>query len=151
MIGRRETTGRHHFGQVSAASEAASGLLSFPGPITILAHRRSEVRGDTPTMNPSVVRQSLRFIVLLGFLAPPLAAQDRYAELERVITAELAETKTPGAILAVMQNDKIVYAKGFGVANAETGHPLTPDAIFPVASMTKMYVAAALVALAEEG
>lgn len=44
-----------------------------------------------------------------------------------------------------------MYLKAFGVANVETGQPLTPDITFPLASMTKMYTATALVSLADEG
>jgi CubicO group peptidase (beta-lactamase class C family) len=45
----------------------------------------------------------------------------------------------------------VVFAKGLGVANVETGAPVTPDVLFHAGSLTKMFTAAALVALAEEG
>jgi CubicO group peptidase (beta-lactamase class C family) len=50
-----------------------------------------------------------------------------------------------------VQGDRIIYAKGFGVANVETGQAVGPEMLFRVGSMTKMYTAAALVQLAEEG
>jgi CubicO group peptidase (beta-lactamase class C family) len=101
-----------------------------------------------PQFNARLLGLALIFI----FSALPLAAQQpRYAELERVVLAELEETKTPGAIVAIVQGETIVYQKGFGVSNMETAQPVAPEMLFRIGSMTKMYTAAALVSLAEEG
>jgi CubicO group peptidase (beta-lactamase class C family) len=99
---------------------------------------------------PIVVRWSIA-LALVALFVPAFSAQDRFADLERITTAELAETQTPGAIVAVVQDDKVVYAKGIGIASVETGQPMTADMVFPIASMTKMYTATTLVSLAEEG
>ncbi|MBI4519774.1 MAG: beta-lactamase family protein [Gemmatimonadetes bacterium] len=45
----------------------------------------------------------------------------------------------------------MVLARGFGVANVETGAPVTPDMLFRLGSTTKMFTAAAVVSLAVEG
>lgn len=100
---------------------------------------------------PRHARRARPFLLLCLLVVPRLAAEDRFANLARVVTAELDETKTPGAIVAVVQDGKVVFAKGFGVANVETGQSIAPDMTFPLASMTKMYTATALVSLAEEG
>lgn len=90
--------------------------------------------------------------VVIAWLALPLAAQQpRFAELDAVIQAELEQTKTPGAVVAIVQGDRLIYNKGFGVANAESKQPVTPDMLFHIGSMTKMYTAATLLTLAEEG
>jgi CubicO group peptidase (beta-lactamase class C family) len=91
-------------------------------------------------------------LILFFFSTLPIAAQQqRFAELERMVLAELEETKTPGAIVAIVQGETIVYQKGFGVSNMETAQPVAPEMLFRIGSMTKMYTAAALVSLAEEG
>lgn len=74
-----------------------------------------------------------------------------FDELEATVNEELKETNTPGAALAVIVGDQVVFAKGFGVSNVETRTPVTPDTLFRIASTTKMLTAAALVALAEQG
>ena len=102
--------------------------------------------------SPFIARlMGLTLIISLLLAAPSAAQQSRYAELERVVQAELEETKTPGAVVAIVQGDSIVYQKGFGVSNVETAQPVTPEMLFRIGSMTKMYTAAALVSLAEEG
>ncbi|MDX6693687.1 MAG: hypothetical protein QOF02_1290 [Blastocatellia bacterium] len=74
-----------------------------------------------------------------------------FGELEKVLLAELKETRTPGAAIAIVSGDRIIYAKGFGVANIETNAPVTTEMLFRIASVTKMFTATALVTMAEQG
>lgn len=77
-------------------------------------------------------------------------AQD-FTPLEKVIADEMTATKTPGASFAVVSGDKIIYAKGFGKTSVEGGSDVTAETLFRMGSTTKMFTAAALVALAEQG
>lgn len=90
----------------------------------------------------------------LAALPTPIHAQQKEidaGELERTALAELTETKTPGAAVVVVSGDRVVFAKGFGVANIETGVPVTPDTLFRIGTITAIFTAAALVSLADEG
>ncbi|HYJ45080.1 MAG TPA: serine hydrolase domain-containing protein [Pyrinomonadaceae bacterium] len=73
------------------------------------------------------------------------------AELERVVNAELKETNTPGAAVTVIRGGRVIFAKGFGVSNIETGAPVSTDMLFRLGSTTKMFTGAAMVTLAEQG
>ncbi len=86
-----------------------------------------------------------------GFPASQAQQASPFSELEKVIVDELKATNTPGASLAIVRGDQVVYAKGFGTSNIETGAPVTPDMLFRLGSTTKMFTAAALVMLAEHG
>src|SRR4030095_10025862 len=96
-------------------------------------------------------------LMLLSVLLPSASlvlAQPQtvdFTQLEKVALEELKETNTPGAAVAVVSGDRLVFAKGFGVANIETGAPVTPDTLFRIGSVTKMFTAAVLVTLAENG
>jgi CubicO group peptidase (beta-lactamase class C family) len=85
----------------------------------------------------------------------PSAAFDqknpKFDELERVVLEELKATGTPGAAVAVVSGDRVIFAKGFGVSSVETGAPVTTDMLFRIGSTTKMFTGAALVALADKG
>jgi CubicO group peptidase (beta-lactamase class C family) len=74
-----------------------------------------------------------------------------FGELEKSLLQALKKTKTPGAAVAVVSGDNLIFAKGYGVSNVETGTPVTPDMLFRIGSLTKMITAAVLVSLAEEG
>ena len=71
-----------------------------------------------------------------------------FTELEKTIEAELQSAKTPGASFAIVSGDKVIFAKGFGVTNSESGNPITSETLFRMGSTTKMFTAAALVHLA---
>jgi CubicO group peptidase (beta-lactamase class C family) len=74
-----------------------------------------------------------------------------YNALDAVIAAELKDKHTPGAVVAVISDNKVVYAKAFGLANVETQAPMDRDMLFRIGSTTKMFTAAALVRLSEAG
>lgn len=93
--------------------------------------------------------------VLLCFVAfQATAAPNRsvnFAELERAIEAELKENRTPGASVAVISGDRVLFVKGFGATSSEGGAPVTPETLFRLGSTTKMLTAAALLTLADAG
>ncbi|HEX8247450.1 MAG TPA: serine hydrolase [Pyrinomonadaceae bacterium] len=96
--------------------------------------------------------QTAMIACLIILNALPAAAQNiDFKKLESVVNAELAETNTPGAALAVVQGERVVFAKGFGAANVETGEPVTAEMLFRIGSMTKTFTALALLGLVEEG
>jgi CubicO group peptidase (beta-lactamase class C family) len=74
-----------------------------------------------------------------------------FDQIKKTALEELRETKTPGAAIAIVSGERIVFAEGFGVANVETNVPVTPETLFAIASVTKMFTATALVTMAEQG
>lgn len=96
---------------------------------------------------------NLKLSLLLLLLPASLRAQaiPDLTPLERTALEELAATGTPGAAVAVVSGDRIVFSKGLGLANVETGAPVTPETVFHVGSLTKVLTAAAVVAEAEGG
>jgi CubicO group peptidase (beta-lactamase class C family) len=95
------------------------------------------------------------FTVLLLLLAATPAARAKdsidFTPIESVAKAEMEETKVPGAVIVVVRGDRVVYARGFGLATVEGTEPPTPDHLFRAGSTTKMFVGAALAKLAEAG
>jgi CubicO group peptidase (beta-lactamase class C family) len=64
----------------------------------------------------------------------------------------LWDTKdSPGASIAVVQNDQIVFSKGYGLANLEYDIPIETNSIFHIASISKQVTAFAILLLEEEG
>jgi CubicO group peptidase (beta-lactamase class C family) len=90
--------------------------------------------------------------LLLLLLAPAElnAKPTDFTELEKLVPEELKERNTPGAVIAIVSGDRVVYQKAFGVANIETGAPMLPEMLFRLGSTTKMFTAAALVSLSEQ-
>jgi CubicO group peptidase (beta-lactamase class C family) len=83
---------------------------------------------------------------------PSLCEADRAAfdAIVERMRGEMADQGVPGAAIAIVCQGEIVYASGIGVTR-EGGEPVTVDTRFQLASISKMFTAAAAVALAEDG
>lgn len=105
------------------------------------------------TLFSSRVLTSCVLTLLISFpaSAPGFAQSPDFGDFERTILAELRETKTPGAAVVALKDGRVVFAKGFGAASAETNAPVTTETLFHIGSLTKMMTAAALAGLADEG
>ncbi|NNU33804.1 beta-lactamase family protein [Mucilaginibacter sp. S1162] len=57
----------------------------------------------------------------------------------------------PGCVAGIVRGDKLVYAKGFGLANPENGVPNTPESIFYMCSVSKQFAGYAIAMLANAG
>ncbi|NTS43805.1 beta-lactamase family protein [Flavisolibacter sp. BT320] len=82
---------------------------------------------------------------------PPPATQQDMAVVDGKIAAFLTTYNIPGASLAVTKNGKLVYRKGFGVADQATAEKVTPDHRFRLASVSKTYTGAAVMKLVQDG
>ncbi|MGB8953248.1 MAG: serine hydrolase domain-containing protein [Candidatus Aminicenantales bacterium] len=58
---------------------------------------------------------------------------------------------SPGCALAIIQDGKIIYKKGYGMANLEHNIPITPSSVFYIGSTSKQFVAMCIVLLARDG
>lgn len=80
-----------------------------------------------------------------GFSAAALERIDRfYAD-------EIAKDRIPGAVVAIAREGKLVYYKALGYQDKAAGTPLKTDAIFNLASMTKVLTVVSALTLYEEG
>jgi len=74
-----------------------------------------------------------------------------FSSLEKTVSEELREKNAAGAAVAMIRGDKVIFAKGFGAANTETGTPVTSDTIFQIGSVTKTFTATMILSMAAEG
>lgn len=99
----------------------------------------------------------MKFIVYSFFLVCLLIHSSVYAQSPNLsaridsLFANWNKPGMPGAAVGVLHEGKLIYAKGFGEADLETGAPITPETIFHVASVSKQFTAYAVVLLAQEG
>jgi CubicO group peptidase (beta-lactamase class C family) len=94
-------------------------------------------------------------VVLLTFAAAPAVHADEpaidFTPIEQVLKDEIEADGVPGAVVVIVRDNSVAFAKGFGFASVEEKNPVTPDYLFRVGSTTKMFVGMALVKLAEAG
>src|SRR5262245_61592594 len=58
---------------------------------------------------------------------------------------------SPGCALGVIQDGKLVHARGFGEASVELSVPLTPATVFDIGSTSKQFTAACIGLLEQDG
>ena len=63
----------------------------------------------------------------------------------------MSKRRIPGLSLAVIRDDKALKEAAYGVASVELGAPATLDTSYPLASMTKIFTAAAIMQLVDSG
>src|SRR5213595_3356087 len=72
-------------------------------------------------------------------------------ELEKHAQTQIREDAVPGIAIAVVFQDKVVYAKGFGVRDTNTKVPVDADTVFQLASLSKSIGSTVVAELVGEG
>lgn len=96
----------------------------------------------------SIFGVMLVFLLVLGTVNAQAA--DLKKEFDRYLTAANDVWKFHGAVL-VAKDGKIIFEKGYGMANIELGVPNTPQMKFQIGSITKQFTATAIMQLEEKG
>ena len=89
------------------------------------------------------------FLALTVAIAPVRGAPAD--PVDDYIAAQMSRQHIPGLSLAVLQDGKPVKVQGYGVANLELGTPATPETVYPIGSVSKLFIAAGIVLLAADG
>ncbi len=78
-------------------------------------------------------------------------AQEKTAKAADEVFADLSKPGSPGCALAVARAGKIIYEKGYGLANIEEGVEITPRTVFDIGSTSKQFTAASILLLEKQG
>jgi CubicO group peptidase (beta-lactamase class C family) len=82
---------------------------------------------------------------------PGAAGVLNVSELDDLISRTVQEKHLVGLSIGVMQNGKVVLAKGYGARSLKTNDPVTPETLFAIGSITKQFTCTAVLLLAQEG
>src|SRR5918993_2186856 len=89
-------------------------------------------------------------LLLLTLLLAPLQARQSDV-LDIIVGEEMAAQRIPGMAVAMIQGDRVISAKGYGLANLEHNVPVTDRTIFQSGSLGKQFTAAAVMLQVEDG
>ncbi|MFB6268559.1 MAG: serine hydrolase [Halobacterium sp.] len=76
---------------------------------------------------------------------------DTRDRVESFVTDWLTDKRVPSAAVALVDGDDVVYLDAFGARDLASNAPATPDTMYGVASVTKSFVAASVLQLADDG
>jgi len=90
-------------------------------------------------------------IVFILFAVTPIAfAQQKAKQIDDLMGRYVDNGKFNGSVL-VVENGKVIFKKGYGLANMEWNIPNTPDTKFRLGSLTKQFTAMLIMQLVEHG
>ena len=99
-------------------------------------------------------------IIILFFLSNSLFGQNIKTleaketleeKIDPAINQIIKSFELPGLAVGIVRDNEIVYAKGYGVKNIKSKDPITHESLFHMASVSKPFVATAIVQLMEKG
>lgn len=114
-------------------------------------------RPPVPTPpRPSSSSRALQLLLLATaacFAWSQAAAQQRVdlRKLDAYIAQARADWQVPGMAVAIVQDGKVVFERGYGVRHVTDGGPVDAHTLFAIASNTKAFTAASLAMLVDEG
>ena len=85
---------------------------------------------------------------------PPSSSSDPAAKLrglDDLAEQAMKQWKVPGVAIAVVQDGKVIYAKGYGYRDLEKKLPVTTGTLFPIGSISKSFTALTFAILKDEG
>ncbi len=88
----------------------------------------------------------LSLLLSLAAAAQPFDAK----AVDRLVTSTMRAWQIPGAAVAIVKNDRVVYVSGYGTKELGGTEPVTGDTLFQIASTSKAFTSTALAMLAAE-
>jgi len=89
---------------------------------------------------------------------PSFTSEIAWSDTDSAMVASIDEifvtynrTDSPGCSVGVIRNGRMVFEKGYGIANLDWGIPNSPATVFYVGSISKQFAAAAIAILFLEG
>lgn len=107
---------------------------------------------SSPKPEPAAAAaDSVAAVCLNDMLDDTLSAYPELGGMDGRIERFMKLWEIKGASLAIMRNDSLVYAKGYGYADEEKGEKMTSGHILRMASVSKLITAAGIMVLQERG
>jgi CubicO group peptidase (beta-lactamase class C family) len=97
------------------------------------------------------MKKSIIFLLLTGIAVSVFPHSLTSSQMDSLVGLTMKTFNVPGIAVAVVKDDKVVFAKGYGVRSIERKHKVDENTLFAIASNTKAFTAAALGILIDEG
>lgn len=90
-------------------------------------------------------------VLLILVAVQAVAAQVPGAEFEEYVNKAIKDWGVPGVAIAIVKDDRVVFAKGFGVRELNKPEPVDEHTLFAIGSSSKAFTAASIAMLVDEG
>jgi len=93
----------------------------------------------------------MRRVIALAFLLIAGFAKAQTAAVDKLAAETMKQWKLPGLAVAIVKDDKVIVAKGYGVKELGGSAPITDETLFQIASTSKAFTTTAMAMLVDEG
>ncbi len=124
---------------------AISGIPGDPTFKGTLSKDGSKITGDF-TQSGQTFPFSLQ-----GKVSPVAAAREGLKGFDDVVEKSLETFMVPGLAMAIVKDNEVIFARGFGYRNVKKKAPMTPDTLLAIGSSSKAFTTFALGILVDEG
>ena len=128
----------------TALAMSAPALTATPAAMPVLptpaAPTATEPRPPTPTAT-----------AIQTATPAPGSVEQRLNRLAEQLEQRRQDLHIPGMAIAVVKDDEVIFARGFGLADLKNETPVTPETIFATGSATKAFTSTLVAMLVDEG
>jgi len=93
----------------------------------------------------------LAFLLQLGLIRVIAAQPGPFKGLDAYVLEAMRDWEVPGVSIAIVKNDSVIHARGYGVRELGKPAPVDERTVFAIGSSTKPFTTAALQILVDEG
>lgn len=106
-----------------------------------------------PTLSRPEIRTLKSLYTCLLFLFTSNYGQSQTIDTLKInaIFADWNHSNEPGGAVGIVKSGKLIYGKGFGMADLEHNIPISPRSVFYLASLAKQFTAFCILLLEEQG
>ena len=132
-----------HAGETPAPPEYVfSGVRPSPGAATL---------GHCLAFEPLSTLEYAELAVAEDGHTPLNRYPPEFVGVRRFVQEAISQKRAPSVAVAVVKDDKLIWAEGFGFADLEALRPATADSVYLLASVSKPITATGLMILADRG
>ena len=116
---------------------------------TMLGATAAAVGGASLLARSAAARQATP-VAGSGSITPEVL-ETALAKLDSLAAETVANGAVPGAAIAVVYQDEVVYTNGFGVRDVDTGDLVDPQTVFQIASLSKPVSSSVIAGIVGDG
>lgn len=153
LNGPQGEPGYQGFGGLTVMKRILSaGMLAAAGIALFCTASFAEDKATTPA--PAAAATTAPAPAPTATVSPvkhEMTAQDIEAFLDGLVPLQLQTNDIAGATIAVVKDGQVLFTKGYGYADYKKRTPVTPETMFRVGSITKLFVWTSVMQLVEQG
>jgi CubicO group peptidase (beta-lactamase class C family) len=131
-----------------ADKEATFAIAGVPGDPTF----KGNLSDDGTMISGDFTQGGQAFAFSLSReVSPKIQAKKALASFDNIVERGLKELNVPGAAVAIVKDDEVILAKGYGFRDVENKIPMTADTLLAIGSSSKAFTTFAMGVLVDEG